>query len=450
MNVIGQVYIGNTLVTDGRDIVAAFDENNRCMGVNNIKYDPSTGRSMAFLTVYDSTTVATHLFFRLWHYATGKTMQLTTSEPINFAEQTIRGSVAKPIQMIADDLYLQKIELTEGWNWISFNVYNPAFEKVSTVLNAFPWQEGDIMTEDTEGMTLVYHKGKWKSNTSSSIDNFGLSQTVSYRIKVKNDQIIDIWGSSFRQPEDRIIKVGHNWNSIGYTPMVNLPVATALSDYFDEASDGDVIKNQHEFAMFVSDGAGGGEWLGTLEYMKPGNGYMLFRKKETDCTFSYPYYEPGATFIENNTTTLTTHHVPRSTQFATTMNVVAEVEGIDVLNGDKLEVYASGEKVGETSVASSLHTDNKSLFYLSIEGDVTVPLSFAVVRDDEVIAVTPEVMSYEANAISGTPSAPTKISFTPVSQLPQHGCYTLQGVKLDYRPTQAGVYIYNGQKQVIK
>ena len=81
---------------------------------------------------------------------------------------------------------------------------------------------------------------------------------------------------------------------------------------------------------------------------------------------------------------------------------------------------------------------------------MTVPLSFAVVRDDEVIAVTPEVMSYEANAISGTPSAPTKISFTPVSQLPQHGCYTLQGVKLDYRPTQAGVYIYNGQKQVIK
>ena len=438
MNVVGQVYVGGSIVTDSRDIVGVFDAKGRCMGSNHVKYDAATGRSMVYLTVYDSTTVDSPLFFRLWHHRTGKTMQLTTSQTINFGDQSIVGSVDKPIHMHADDLYLQRIELEEGWNWVSFNVYNSALRRVSTVLNMFSWKEGDILTEDSEDLTLVYKNGKWMSNTSMDISKVTVSQEYCYRVKVQDNHTIDFWGTSLRDPDLRTINVKKGWNSIGYTPMVNLPISTALTEYFDEATPGDVLKNQHEFAMFASDGAGGGEWLGTLEYMKPGEGYMLYRQKDGEGSFRYPYYEPGTTFIDISSS--------RAARFATTMNVIATVENVELEEGDRLVVYAKGEVVG----SGQMMMDNRQLFFLSIEGENETPLTFAIERGDDIIATTGEVMTYKPDAIYGTPSEPTKIDFVLADQLPQEGWYTLQGVKLQKAPTQSGVYIYNGHKQIVK
>ena len=453
MNVVAQVYVGNTLVTDSRDIVGVFDQEvgGRCMGVANIKHDPVSERSLLYMTVYDSTTVANRLFFRLWHAATGKTMQLSASEIVNFGEQTIVGTVDKPLQLTADDLYLQKIELLEGWNWISFNVWNQAFENLETILARFPWQEGDILTEDSEDLTMTYRHGKWMSNANNVADQVNLSQEFSYRVKVGQDREVEIWGTAYKSSAQRTITVKPGWNSIGYTPLMNLPVATALSDYFVEASPGDVVKNQHEFAMFVSDGRGGGSWLGTLEYMKPGDGYMIHRLKNDTVRFVYPYYEPGTSFIETGAS--------RASRFHTTMTMVAEPTGIDLMEGDKLVAYANGEQVGEARclVPSSESrvqrpesiVGGRPLFFLSIEGDARTPLSFAIERGGDIIATTGELMTYESNVISGSPGEPTQISFAKAS-LPQTGWYTVEGVKLPKAPARSGVYIYNGMKKLIK
>ena len=450
MNIVAQVFVNNDLVTDSRDIVGAFDGTGRCMGVNNIEYDPATGRSMLFMTVYDSTTVANQLTFRLWHYATGKTMKLTPTEFINFGDQAIVGTVDKPVGLYSEEEYLQKLDLARGWNWVSFNVYNQAFASVESILSRFPWQEGDILTEDSEDLTLTYRNGQWMSNSNTDISRIKLSQQYSYRVKVSTPQQIEIWGSAYKRQADRTVKVKQGWNSIGYTPMVSLPVRTALTDYFDEAMPGDVVKNQHTFAMFTADGKGGGEWLGTLKYMKPGEGYMLHRQGTTEAQFCYPYYEPGTTFIENSV-----NKAPqRGSNFSTTMSVVAEAVGVDVEEGDRLVAYAGGEAVGsvECRVQSVEFATaaGTPLFFLSIEGDIEVPLSFAIERGDEIIATTGEVMRYEADGISGSPAMPTQISFVTVDQLPQDGWYTVQGIKLQKAPTKSGVYIYNGKKQVIK
>lgn len=450
MNIVAQVFVNDDLVTDSRDIVGAFDGTGRCMGVNNIEYDPATGRSMLYMTVYDSTTVANQLTFRLWHYATGKTMKLTPTEFINFGDQAIVGTVDKPVGLYSEEEYLQKLDLAQGWNWVSFNVYNQAFASVESILSRFPWQEGDILTEDSEDLTLTYRNGQWMSNSNTDISRIKLSQQYSYRVKVGKAQQIEIWGSAYKRTKERTMTVKPGWNSIGYTPMVSLPVKTALTDYFDEAMPGDVVKNQHTFAMFTADGKGGGEWLGTLKYMKPGEGYMLHRQGTTEAQFCYPYYEPGTTFIENSV-----NKAPQlGSNFSTTMSVVAEAVGVDVEEGDRLVAYAGGEAVGsvECSVQSVEFATaaGTPLFFLSIEGDIKAPLSFAIERGDNLIAVTGEVMKYEPDGISGSPEMPTQISFVTADQLPQHGWYTVQGIKLPKAPTQSGVYIYNGKKQVIK
>ena len=76
-------------------------------------------------------------------------------------------------------------------------------------------------------------------------------------------------------------------------------------------------------------------------------------------------------------------------------------------------------------------------------------MSFAIERGDEIIATTGEVMTYEVNGISGTPAEPTKISFVKTEHVDGQW-YSVSGMKLQKRPTQSGVYIYNGKKVVIK
>ena len=177
--------------------------------------------------------------------------------------------------------------------------------------------------------------------------------------------------------------------------------------------------------------------------MKPGEGYMIHRQKQTTATFTYPYYEPGDNFFET-TTAYAPQYAPA--RFATTMTMVAEAEGVELEEGDRLIVFAGGEVVG----SEKLKVNSEKLFFLSIEGEQEAPLTFAIERGDEIIATTGEVMKYEVNGISGTVDEPTKISFVRTDQLPQDGWYTVQGIKLQKAPTQSGVYIYNGKKQVIK
>jgi hypothetical protein len=167
---------------------------------------------------------------------------------------------------------------------------------------------------------------------------------------------------------------------------------------------------------------------------------MLFRQRKGSSSFRYPYYEPGTTFIDISSST------SKASRFATTMNMVAKVDGVTLEDGDRLVAYANGEVVGSQEAMA----DSDQLFFLTIEGEGATPLTFAIERQGDIIAATSEVMTYEADGIKGTPAAPTTISFVAVDQLPQDGWYTLQGIKLQKTPTQRGVYIYNGHKQVIK
>ena len=449
MNIVAQVYLNNILVTDKRDKVAAFDADGNCVGVNNIDYDAATGRSMLYLTAYDSTAVGDLLFFRLWHYTTGKTMQISASPAVTFAKQTIAGTVDDPVLMYADNMYLQTIDLAEGWNWMSFNVYNARLNNLQDIQTMFNWQNGDILTEDTEDLTLAYRNGIWMSNTDDVAEHISLSQRYSYRVKVQKAQKVELWGRAYKSKEERTLTIKPGWNSIGYTPLLNLPVATALADYFDRATSGDVVKSQTEFAMFTSDGKGGGQWLGNLRYMQPGEGYQLYRQKADTVSFTYPFYEPGETFIDLSQPQ--SHRAPML--FSTTMSLVAEAVDIALEEGDRLVAYAGGEQVGEAVLCSakvSQNTQQQPLFFLSIAGDVEAPLSFAIMRNGETIATTEEVMTYRANGISGSPTEPTQISFVKTTDQPQQGWYTLDGIKLPAAPKRSGVYLYNGRKRIVK
>ncbi len=444
MSVVGRVQIKDEVVTDARDMVGVFDNTGRCMGMANVKYDATTAEALVYLNVYDSTITTRPLEFRLWHYDTGKTMVLTPSVAITFSPNTIVGTAKSPVVLKAGDDYIQQIDLVKGWNWIAFNVYSNAFRNGKEMLNRWSWTEGDMITDDNNDLVLRYESGQWITNKGAEgLDNLMLSVSQSYRVKSNNERTLDVPGSILRQPIYRKMTIKQGWNNIGYTPMLNLPVSTALSDYFDEAEDGDVIKSRTEFAIFTVGDGGSKEWKGGLEYMKPGEGYMLYRKKQETATFTYPFYEPDAIFFEG-TSASRAFDMP---EYARTMSLTAQIEGVDLQEGDRLLAVNGAEIVGAATVA-----EGSGVCYVSIAGDQSMPLSFVLERDGELIATANDVLTYQADAIVGSPAQPTAISFTRMSDsiAQTSGWYTLQGVKLQGKPQQRGVYIHNGKKQVVK
>lgn len=452
MSIVGRVQIGDDIVTDSRDIVAVFDSLGKCIGVSNVNYDPVSAETMVYLSVFsDNSQGFSDLQFKLWHYATGKVMALQPSQSVQFSANGTIGTTKKPIVLQAGSMYIQTIELAKGWNWVSFNVNNPDFrDGVNMLLGKYYWQEGDILVDETNSLLLVYKDGGWLCNITDmengqsklEMATNSLNNSNSYRIKVASEVVMELTGTCLKQPSERIIQVKHGWNHIGYTPMVNLSVTTALADYFSNATDGDVVKNKTEFAMFTTGANGSGEWKGNLKYMKPGEGYMLKRQAAGTVTFKYPYYEPTATIVENAASRQTR---AETRAFANTMSLAAVTDGVSLQPGDRLIALAEAEIRGEGEVA-----DADSVVYMSISGEGNEPLSFAIEREGEIIATTADVMTYQPNAVSGSPLEPTHISFVPMAPVAQEGWYTLQGVRLQSKPVKGGVYIYNGHKRIIK
>jgi len=445
MNIIGRVYINDQIDIEPRDIVGAFDRNNVCHGFTRVEYSAKTGESDVFLTAYDNQVQGRELYFKLWQYSTGLELTLTANDmqTITFKADSIAG-LDKPVIFKGGTSYVQMINLKEGWNWISFNVKNEQMENLDLLLGGLPWQEGDMLTELNGKATLLYENGHWLSSESTT--GIRLTHKTAYAVKVSQDYEFPIAGELIKASDERTIWVGKGWNAIGYTPMLNLPLETALSDYYDKAEPGDVIKSHDQFAYFSIDG-GVGSWRGNMKYMKPGEGYMLLRKGSDEVSFRYPFYEPGSIFLDEWATS--DAHATAPARTMTTMTVSAVVEGFETEEGDRLVAYADGQLVGEATVRSTAGTETPEPLYLSIGGDRPAGIWFAIERDGEMIAATGEQMEYRANAVVGSPDEPTKISFAH-ADIADGKWYTVSGIRLSERPTARGVYIFNGKKIVIK
>ena len=439
MNIIGQVYLYDELDTDARDIVGAFDDEGVCHGFSNISNDAQTGE--LYLTVYDNQSSGRKLSFRLWQYSTGREIVLTTKPAITFQESKILGTDT-PVRFDGGDSFVQYFRLYEGWNWVSFNILSEKLFNLNNLLKDMSWTEGDIITELGGKLTLTYQNKQWLA--SASTKNVVISPKKSYAIKVQKPFTFPIGGTVIKAKDERTITLKQGWNGIGYTPVANLSVETALSDYYDNAEDGDVIKSHTEFAYFTKTG-NTGRWRGSLQYMKPGEGYMMLRKAAEDAKFTYPFYEPGSNFTD-----FSSQAGSRSAALEApkTMTVSATVVGFETEEGDRLVAYANGEAVGAATVAVSGETADNTL-YLSIAGDNPEGIWFAIEREGEIVASTSEVMTFKANAVVGSPDEPTAISFVR-AEYEDGKWYTTNGLQLQNKPTRKGVYIYNGKKVVVK
>ncbi len=446
MSISGQVYLYGELDTDSRDIVGAFDSQNVCHGYANISHSEQTGETALYMTVYDNKTEGRDLKFRLWQYSTGREIVLEAKPAIKFKQDAILGADT-PIRFEGGDNFVQYFKLKKGWNWVSFNVSSKK-NTINSLLGSMPWKNGDALTMIGSNNAMVYDNGEW--TISGQVQDVPISSKSAYAIMVHEDCTLPVEGTVVMDKDERTIDVKQGWNGIGYTPTVNLSVETALSDYYDYAQPGDVIKSHTEFAYFTKSG-NSGQWRGSLQYMKPGEGYMMLRKGNDDVSFTYPYFDMGSNYREDWSQATNSSSAQNS---AHTMSLSAVVNGFETEEGDLLVAYSDGEVVGceEARAEGENYTDaeGKPLFFMSIAGKAKDGIWFAIERDGEIVASTNEIMTFRVNDVIGSPDEPTAINFMQADNREVGYWYTISGLKLPGKPAQRGLYIYNGHKITIK
>jgi hypothetical protein len=467
MMMVARINVDGMIASSPDDILGVFDERQQVLGVAHVEVDntANANEALAFITINGYTNddgTKPVLYFRFYNSSNGKLYNLIPQNDTvyTFQKDIILGSASDPIVLTEDWMDVQTMNLKKGWNWVSFSVIPRNSDGSNMTVKRFlsnysTWEPGDMVkvVDGKKVQQWLYSKETNKENPDSPIlrwnnenDVISIDNSLMYMIYSMSDKTVYFDG---RPLYTSSITVHKNWNRIAYSSTINLPVAQAMSDYAEEASEGDIIKSQDGFAMATRTNQGI-VWKGTLQFMESGKGYMLKRMAGDTVTFRYPAYLSDSRYTGNQTATLASSRVSSraSVYTSTTMNIVATVNGVDMTDGDVLVVYRGVERLAE-AVA-----DEEGNCYLNIGTDIesSQTLTFCIERDGRSVATTGSRIVYEGNLVLGSPDAPMVIDFgqVDVSTLNDGRWYTVTGIVLPDKPTQPGFYINNGKVTMIK
>lgn len=456
MMMVARVKIDGMVTYSTEDLLGVFDPKGQTLGAAHIEVDNTVNanEALAFVTIYGYTNddgTKPELSFKFFKASSGEVFNVAPADGTiyTFQKDAIIGTASNPVILQNDFSRVFWMALKKGWNWVSFNVV-PADEEttVGEFLNkAAKWEPGDIITSvnGTQVQQWIYHEvenrqgGNQRTYQWDDEDKpIDINPAIMYRIYSSSDKAAYFEGKSTYDD----ITIHKGWNRIAYLSTINLPIAQALSDYTDQAREGDVIKSQDGFAVATRVG-NTLVWKGSLQFMETGKGYMLRRMADDEVTFNYPLY-----WSDNRYSGSSIVSAPlRATRTSTTMNIVASIDGVETEPGDRLVVYRGVERLAE-AVA-----DDEKLFYLNIGSDTRSDetLTFVLERGEIVVATTSSRIGYEENLVLGTPDEPTAINFTAVdpASLNDGNWYTVSGIQLPTTPNKTGMYIYNGKVKFI-
>lgn len=324
------------------------------------------------------------------------------------------------------------VSLNNGWNWVSFNMKNDALSSVNTALTSGSWTSDDVVKDNKYVDMYSANQKQWIGTLSK---HGALNNTQMYKVRSSKAQTLGLTGEAVH-PTETTITLGAGWNYISYLPLVNMNVSDALKGY--KAENGDVIKSQDAFATYSTTNG----WEGDLTTLTVGRGYMLKRgANASQVSFTYPVESPGSSVKAPASA--------KSYRYADNMNIIGEVEGISVEDGDSLVAYVNGEMRG----ASRLERNHK--VFLTIQGDEEAQMAIVLVRDGEIVATANNMIGYQSNNVLGTSDAPTAITFiTDDRNLDGtignvKAIYSINGIKMNTRHLNnipSGTYIIYSEK----
>jgi hypothetical protein len=447
MQMVAQVKIDGVIATDKNDMLAVFGDNQEVLGVAHIDVDNKANayEALAYIMIYAHPNSKTQLSFKFYDASTGKIYVVEPKDKniYTFKRNETVGSVKNPVVLENVFNEVATLQLKHGWNWVSFNIAPMAETTIGKLLyGAADWEPGDQIEIVNGKVAMQFYcvednstRGyRWTEENKVVTIN----PRIMYRIYSMSPKDVYIGGEDCSYM-NVIAKKG--WNRLAYLSTINLPISQAMSKYLPYANENDVLKSQDAFAVLTDDGTGNLIWKGTLRFLEMRKGYMLKRNSDKEVEFSYPHY------WGDNRYSGTSQAPARRNINATSMNIVANVDGVDLEANDTLMVYNGIECCG-VAVA-----DDEGTFYLNVgvDEDLAQNLTFTIQRGGDVVAVNRSRIPYKPDNVLGTPDNPTVIDFASVDEMADDGgWYTVTGIKLNEKPVEKGMYINNGKVIFIK
>ncbi len=410
MNVIGKIEINGSFSRDAFTKVGAFIDDEP-KGEAYLIYDAFYDAYFTYLTIYnsqeldaDNNVITKNVTFKIWDAINGKiiTAAIDNVESVPFIQNDILGSNDTPKVFSTTTFAEQNIALNKGWSWMSFYADDSRFSNLAASLIQLDETEGDIIKSQVEFAN--YENSKWNGNLKA------LNTAKMYKIKLAKANNLRLKGpevdiSKFiftvegKANEDDVAK----WNWLPFPIHKNVSIQEALA--FFDASNGDVIKDQFNFAIYNTNSG----WRGTLNYLEANKGYML--KSSKTQSLKYPntsilqktFFSKSVLAKQNNTN-------EDFTQYASNMNIVAEVVADE--NFTKVLVFDMNNQLRGTAEISEI--DNKKYSFITVFSNQPETLKYVLANDFEEVDINMS-FEFESNKVVGDFENPILLSASALS-----------------------------------
>ena len=383
MSIMGKLKFNGVFSTDKRDIIAAF-RNDTCVGVTNSVYNADVDMWYVMLPVYSNLANDQELSFKLYDASTGKTYLAETGQRIYFVKDTVIGSPSEPVIFSGDNIIYNHVRLSKNWNWVSFNLNTPD-PLTNSVLGTVGWNNTEIIKNRQSHSSYSMNLKKW-SGTLTTIDN-----TSMFMVKADDDKIFSYCGYIINPKNVKITLKPGVWNYISYIPTSKLPLETALAGY--DPADGDIVKSIDKFAIYYRN-----NWIGSLEYMTPNQGYMLYINANQDKTLSYPSVTSGL----SKRALVEKEYRIAGADYAQNMNIIATAD---------CEGRFSANAGGHSIEATEIEVNGKKLLLFTIGGDEKSGHVTFAKNDGFGTETSSTVVRYKSDAVAGSIDNPLVLDF---------------------------------------
>jgi hypothetical protein len=278
--------------------------------------------------------------------------------------------------------------MNEGWTWISHNFESPitaetfaADENVRRVMS----QTQEVIRDPELGLVGTLQKlnasESYKVETSSATARRRLSEIA--------------WNPSTP------IALNSGWNWLGYPVGQTMSVGEAFAP--TAAENLDVIVGQNGFAQFD-----GESWIGTLETLTPGLGYMYYSQSQKNVVYNTSIVSNAsaryvAGISQNSPLVLDIHKYP------SVMPVVATIKSIDGMTLDnedyQVNAFCGSECRGIGRVVNGL-------VMMNVYGNANDKIAFQVTDNEGVTQFDNNAVFSFGERVVGNLSDPYSISIS--------------------------------------
>ena len=396
-NIIARLSLPAGVAQSEYDIVAAFT-GSECVGIAHPQYLNAYDAWYVMMTVYGNAAANENLQFRLWNAESGITYASVDVRPapFRFTPNMVKGSLADPVVLQVTSRLQQTLSLQPSWNWISLNLH-PTSARTE---NVFASILGDIT--EVKSKTQLFTVNTADTTYGGSLKTIDV--TASYRVNTLRQTTLTVDGKAVNCAETPV-SIHKGWNWIGYLPLQTMSVDDALADI--EPVVGDLVKNKTAFAVY--DGA---QWVGTLNRMTGGEGYMFLSHADANFTFRYPGASPRLTGraasaergilnaplrTEENETAFD----PVTDPYSGNMSIIARVmNGEEPVHGVEVGIFAGDECRG-----AAIEEDN--YWFITVAGDEPTPLTIKVYDPAaQTTTIISQTLQYTDDATLGSLAEP--------------------------------------------